>query len=46
MIEDKNILAKKFPKTIIGKFPKMILISTLVDDICKGDFADMELGLR
>ena len=46
MIGDKNILAKKLPKAIIGKFSKMILISTLMDDIWKADFADMELGLR
>ena len=46
VIGDKNILAKKLPKAIIGKFSKMILISTLMDDIWKADFADMELGLR
>ena len=46
MIRDKNILAKKLPKAIIVKFSKMILISTLMDDIWKADFADMELGFR
>ena len=46
VIGDKNIPAKKLPKAIIGKFSKMILISTLMDDIWKADFADMELGLR
>lgn len=46
VIGDKNILAKKLPKVIIGKFSIMILISTLMDDIWKADFADMELGLR
>ena len=46
VIGDKNIFAKKLPKAIIGKFSKMILISTLMDDIWKADFADMELGLR
>ena len=46
MTEDKNILDKELPKAIIGKFSKMILVSILIDDIWKADFADMELGLR
>ena len=46
MIEDKNILAKKLLKAMIGKFSKMILISALMDDIWKADSANMELGLR
>ena len=45
MIEDKNILAKELPKAIIGNFSKTVLISTLMDDIWKPDFAEMELGL-
>ena len=45
-IEDKNILAKELLQAIIGKFSKMVLISTLMDDIWKADFAEMELGLR
>ena len=46
VIEDKNILAKKLLKAMIGKFSKMILISALMDDIWKADSANMELGLR
>ena len=46
MIKDKNILAKELPKAIMRKFSKMVLMSTLTDDIWQADFADRELGSR
>ena len=46
MIKDKNILAKELPKAVIRKFSKMVLISTLKDDIWQADFSDREVGSR